>query len=109
MGSTDGLEQVEANDDVGISIVSGEEADAIIEVLTATLGDDLRVTDHNSYMKLETSVGQLEIRFDEVAEVLGRPFTANEFQIVFSTYYGRPTLYEERIVVSASMTAGVLD
>jgi hypothetical protein len=97
-----------ANDDVGISLMAGEEADAIVEILRAELGDDLRVSDHITYVKLETSVGKLEIRFAEVAELLGRRFTLEDFQVVFSSYYGRPQVSDDHVAVHANMTAGVL-
>ena len=103
------LAQVVANDDVGMSLMAGEEADAIVELLREELGDRLRMHDHITYLKLETDAGQLEVRFAEVAEALGRTFTMSDFQTIFSSYYGRPNLLDDRIVVSASMTAGVLD
>lgn len=102
-------EQAEANDDVGMSLMAGEEADAIIEILRDQLGDELRVTDCVTYMKLETAAGQLEVRFDDVAEILGHRFTMSDFQTIFASYYGRPSMLEDQIGVYASMTAGVSD
>jgi hypothetical protein len=32
-----------------------------------------------------------------------------DFQTIFSSYYGRPSITDELIRVDASMTAGVLD
>jgi hypothetical protein len=101
-------EQIEANDDVGISLTAGEEADAIVDILREELGGQLRVTDCLTYLKLETS-GQLEVHFAEVAEVLGHQFGLNDFQMIFSSYYGRPLILDDRIGVYSSMTAGVLD
>lgn len=97
-----------ANDDVGISIMAGEEADAIVDILRDELGDRLRVSDHVTYIKLETDAGKLEIRFADVAEALGRRFTLSDFQVVFSSYYGRPQVSDDEVAVYASMTAGVL-
>jgi hypothetical protein len=103
------LEQVVANGDVGISIMAGEEADAIAEVLREEMGDSLRIKDCITYLKFETDSGQIEVRFDAVADVLGRHFTMHEFQEVFASYYGRPHLVDDRLGVYASMTAGVRD
>lgn len=103
------LQQVEANDDVGISIVAGEEADAIAEILKEELGDRVRITDCLTYVKFETDVGKLEVRFADVADVLGHRFTMGDFQAIFTSYYGRPNLMDDRMVVSTSMTAGVMD
>lgn len=97
-----------ANDDVGISIFAGEEADAIIQILSEDLGDELRVTDCITFMKLETA-GQIEVKFDDVAELLGHRFTPGDFQAVFASYYGRPSLLDDRIVVSTGMSVGVTD
>ncbi|MDQ1566479.1 MAG: hypothetical protein QOF96_1359, partial [Actinomycetota bacterium] len=36
---------LETNDDVGMSLIAGEEADAIIELLTEQLGDRITVRD----------------------------------------------------------------
>jgi len=99
----------EANDDVGMSLMAGEETDAVVAVLRDDLGARLRVTDCMTYLKLETDAGHLEIRFDDVADLLGRRFTMADFQAIFSSYYGRPSLTDEWIRVDASMTAGVLD
>jgi hypothetical protein len=101
--------QAEANDDVGMSLMAGEETDAVIELLGEDLGPRLRVTDCITYRKLETDAGYLEVRFDDVAERLGRRFTMADFQAIFSSYYGRPSMTDEWIRVDASMTAGVLD
>ena len=101
------LNQIVANDDIGMSLVAGEEADAVVELLKEELGDRLRVTDCITFLKLETDAGALEVRFAEVAEVLGRRFTMHDFQVIFSSYYGRPHLVDDRMGVYTSMTAGV--
>jgi hypothetical protein len=103
------MEQIEANEDVGISLMAGEEADAVVDILREELGDRLRVTDCITYLKLETDAGHLEVRFADVAEVLGRPFTLGDFQAIFASYYGRPSVDDDQIGVYASMTAGVFD
>ena len=103
------LEQIQANDDVGMSLMAGEEADAIVAILREELGDRLQVTDCITYVKLETDAGQLEVRFADVAEMLGHRFSVADFQMIFSSYYGRPHLVDDRIGVYASMTIGVLD
>lgn len=98
---------VDLNDDVGISLMAGEETDAIVDLLVDQLGDQLRVSDCITYLKLETNVGMLEIRFAEVAEILGRAFSLSDFQLIFSSYYGRPEVFEDKIGVYASMERGV--
>jgi len=55
--TTPGFEQVVPNDEIGISLMAGEEADAIVELLTEELGDRLRVKDCVTYLKLETDAG----------------------------------------------------
>lgn len=103
------LQAVEPNDDIGISLMAGEEADAIVAILKEDMGDSLRVSDHMTYVKLETDAGKLEVRFADVAEVLGRRFNMSDFQTIFSSYYGRPQLLDDRMMVYADMTAGVLE
>lgn len=100
-------EQVVSNNDIGMSLVAGEEADAIVELLKEEMGDTLRVTDCITYLKLETDTGKLEVRFADVAEILGRRFNMHDFQVIFSSYYGRPHLVDDRMGVYESMTAGV--
>ena len=106
MGTQD---QALANNDVGISIFAGEEADAIIELLREELGDELRVKDCLTYKKLETGTGRIEVKFDDVAEILGHRFSMSDFQAVFASYYGRPSLLDDRMVVSTDMSVGVID
>lgn len=101
-------EQVLANEDVGMSLTAGEEADAIEAILRDELGDRLRVTRAPSYVKLEAA-GALEVSLADVAELLGRAFTLADFQMIFATYYGRPYVDDEKIGVYSSMTVGVLD
>jgi len=101
-------EHVVANNDVGISLMAGEEADAIVDILREELGDRLRVNDHLTYVKLETDAGRLEVFFDEVGQALGRPFTLGDFQVIFASYYGRPQVFDHKMGVYSSMTAGVI-
>lgn len=102
-------DQVVANNDVGISLMAGEEAHAIVDILREKLGGQLRVTNHLTYLKLETDADHLEVCFDDVAEALGHPFSLGDFQTIFASYYGRPIVAEDRIGVYSSMTAGVYD
>lgn len=102
-------QEVQPNNDIGISLMAGEEADAIVSILTEELGERLRVSDHVTYLKLETDAGKLEVKFDDVAEILGRRFTMGDFQTIFCSYYGRPHLLDDRMSVHESMTAGVLE
>ena len=103
------LEQVVCNDDVGMSIMAGEEADAIAEILRDELAGRLRVRDCITYLKFETDAGQIEVRYADVAEILGRRFTMHDFQEVFASYYGRPHLTDDMMGVYSSMTIGVSD
>jgi hypothetical protein len=102
-------EQVEANNDVGMSLMAGEEADAVVRILRDELGDRLRIRDCITYLKLETDAGQLEVRFDDVAELLGHSFSLADFQTIFASYYGRPFVDDDRISIHANMTAGVYE
>jgi hypothetical protein len=105
----EGSGEVVSADDVGISLMAGEEANAISEILRDALGDGLRVSDCTTYLKLETESGSLEIHFEDVGEKLGRPFTLSDFQLVFASYYGRPCVRDDMIGVYSSMTVGVSD
>jgi hypothetical protein len=102
-------DQVQPNDDVGMSLMAGEEADVIIDLLRESMGQALRVTDCTTYVKLETGSGRLDVRFDDVADALGRPFDLGAFQMIFSSYYGRPLVLDDRIALCSDMTAGVID
>jgi hypothetical protein len=100
---------LEANDDVGMSLIAGEEADAIIELLKAQLGEELTVRDAVTYLKIETGVGQLEVHFAAVADLLGRSFTLSDFQTIFASYYGRPYVDDDMAGVYADMDMGITD
>jgi hypothetical protein len=101
--------KLETNDDVGMSLMAGEEADAIVEILQASLGPRLRVRDGVTYLKLETDAGKIEVDFADVADILGRPFTLSDFQTIFTTYYGRPYVSDEMIGVYADMSIGITE
>jgi hypothetical protein len=100
---------LETNDDVGMSLIAGEEADAIIELLSDQLGDRLKIRDAVTYLKLETDAGQLEVQFSDVSEMLGRPFTLLDFQTIFASYYGRPYVDDDMAGVYADMSAGITE
>ena len=100
---------LETNDDVGMSLIAGEEAEAIVELLREQLGDRLKVRDAVTYLKLETDAGQLEVQFSDVAEMLGRPFTLSDFQTIFASYYGRPSVDDDMAGVYADMNAGITE
>jgi hypothetical protein len=110
MGAPEMVEdELVTNDEVGISLVPGEEADAIVALVREELGDQVQVTDAQTYVKLETSVGQIEIRLAEVADMLGRRFDLSDFQMIFASYYGRPKITDTMVGVYADMTVGVLE
>lgn len=95
------------NEEVGMALRAGDAADAVVEVLGAELGDRLRVEHHLNYLKLRTEAGKLEVRFADVAEVLGYPFGAGDLGAILSAYYGRPDLLDDRLELHADMRAGV--
>jgi|GEM_PF-3528716 len=97
------------HDDVGVCLAAGAEADAVIEVLTAELGPAVRVSRRATYVRIETGIGELVIRYSDVEEVLGYSFGAAEFQSILSAYYGRPALADDQISFHSEMTAGVLE
>jgi hypothetical protein len=100
---------LEANDDVGMSLIASEEADAIVELLTEQLGDGITVRNAVTYLKIETGVGKLEVQFADVADLLGRPFTLSDFQTIFASYYGRPYVDDDMAGVYADMNMGITD
>lgn len=97
------------NDEVGMALRAGEAADAVIEVLRETHGDRLRVDDRRNYLKVGCDAGMLEVRFADVAEVLGYPFGAGDLGAILSAYYGRPQLLDDRLELHADMRAGVFE
>lgn len=87
---------------VGMSLMKSEEADAVIDCLRDELGDALEVADHGPYYRIEAD-DKLEVRFADVSDLLGHPFTSNDFHTVFASYYGRPVANEEMIGIYAEM------
>lgn len=94
------------HDEVGVCLAAGAEADAVVEVVA---GESVRISPRATYVRIESASGELVIRYADVAEVLGYPFGAGEFQAILSAYYGRPTLDDDQISFSSDMSAGVLD
>jgi hypothetical protein len=87
---------------VGVSLMKSEEANAIIELLEEEMGEALTVNDLGPFYRLEAD-DKIEIRFADVADILGSPFGANDFHVVFSTYYGRPVADDEMIGIYSEM------
>ena len=102
--SGNGARELQGNNQVGIVIPNGEEAEAITELLREQMGDRLEVTVGGAYTKLVAD-DSIEIRYQEVAEILGRRFTASEFQIIFASYYGRPSMDDDMIGIYSEMIA----
>lgn len=81
---------------VGVELLPGEEADAIVASL---VGDErVRITYHPGVVIIEAP-HRLEIRPAEVAEQLGRPWVADDLQIIMGSYFGFISAWDDDLIV----------
>lgn len=79
----------------GVTMNDSVEARAIAEVMEGKPG--VIVTYMPAMIRIDGN-GKLEFRMDEISEALGRPISAQTFEISTSTHYGRMVTIDENLV-----------
>jgi propane monooxygenase coupling protein len=79
----------------GVTMNDSVEARAIAEVMEGKPG--VSVTYMPAMIRIDGN-GKLEFRMDEISEALGRPISAQTFEISTSTHYGRMVTIDENLV-----------
>jgi propane monooxygenase coupling protein len=79
----------------GVTMNDSVEARAIAEVMEGKPG--VSVTYMPAMIRIDGN-GKLEFRMDEISESLGRPISAQTFEISTSTHYGRMVTIDENLV-----------
>lgn len=79
----------------GVTMNDSVEARAIAEVMEGKPG--VTVTYMPAMIRIDGN-GKLEFRMDEISEALGRPISAQTFEISTSTHYGRMVTIDENLV-----------
>ncbi len=79
----------------GVTMNDSVEARAIAEVMEAKPG--VTVTYMPAMIRIDGN-GKLEFKMDEISEALGRPLSAQTFEISTSTHYGRMVTIDENSV-----------
>ena len=80
----------------GVTMNDSVEARAIAEVMEAKPG--VTVTYMPAMIRIDGN-GKLEFKMDEISEALGRPISAQTFEISTSTHYGRMVTIDENVVI----------
>jgi propane monooxygenase coupling protein len=79
----------------GVTMNDSVEARAIAEVMETKPG--ILVTYMPAMIRIDGN-GKIEFNMEEISEALGRPMTAQTFEISTSTHYGRMVTIDENIV-----------
>jgi propane monooxygenase coupling protein len=79
----------------GVTMNDSVEARAIAEVMEGKPG--VIVTYMPAMIRIDGN-GKLEFKMDEISEALGRPISAQTFEISTSTHYGRMVTIDENLV-----------
>ena len=79
----------------GVTMNDSVEARAIAEVMDGKPG--VIVTYMPAMIRIDGD-GKLEFKMDEISESLGRPMSAQTFEISTSTHYGRMVTVDENLV-----------
>jgi propane monooxygenase coupling protein len=79
----------------GVTMNDSVEARAIAEVMEGKPG--ISVTYMPAMIRIDGN-GKIEFNMEEITEALGRPMTAQTFEISTSTHYGRMVTIDENIV-----------
>ena len=80
----------------GVTMNDSVEARAIAEVMGRLKG--ISVTFMPAMIRIDGD-GKIEFKMDEISEELGRPMTAQIFEISTSTHYGRMVTVDENTIV----------
>lgn len=80
----------------GVTMNDSVEARAIAEVMENKPG--VIVTYMPAMIRIDGN-GKLEFKMDEISEALGRPISAQTFEISTSTHYGRMVTIDENVVM----------
>jgi propane monooxygenase coupling protein len=80
----------------GVTMNDSVEARAIAEVMEGKPG--VIVTYMPAMIRIDGN-GKLEFKMDEISEALGRPISAQTFEISTSTHYGRMVMIDENLVM----------
>jgi propane monooxygenase coupling protein len=79
----------------GVTMNDSVEARAIAEVMEGKPG--ISVTYMPAMIRIDGN-GKIEFNMEEITEALGRPMTAQTFEISTSTHYGRMVTIDENVV-----------
>lgn len=86
---------------VGVKLTRGEEAEAVVEVVTAT-HPEARVEQYPAYVSI-TAPHRLVFDLPQISEQLGRPYDVPTFLVILSSYNGRITVEDERVTIVSAV------
>jgi propane monooxygenase coupling protein len=84
------------SDQCGVTMNDSVEARAIAEFMAEK--DGVTVTYQPALIRIDGR-GQLAFKMDEISEFLGRPMTAEIFEVNTSTHYGRMVRIDDNTVI----------
>ena len=90
--------------DVSLVLMQGSpEAQATLDVL-AREDPNLVVADHDTYWKITSPSGRIEVDLNVVAEELGTQLTMSQWLVIMSTYVGRVMTEPDKFILTSDVT-----
>lgn len=96
------VSQQEARDGVGLFIIGGEEADAVLEQLRERNQPGLSIQSRDVYWAIEAP-GRIDVDLEDLSERVGRTIGVSDFLVFMATYYGRVVIEENKFSIVTEM------
>lgn len=90
---------IHVHNHVGIKLTAGEEAEAVVDVITAA-HPEARVERYPAYISVVVP-HRLTLEIPQVSEQLGRPYDVPTFLVILSSYHGYIGVEDERVTITA--------
>ncbi len=97
-----GVSDQEGHEGVGLFIIGGEEADAVMDQVRERNQPGLRIEDRGVYWAIQAP-GRIDVDLEDLSERVGRDIGVPEFLVFMATYYGRVVIGEKTFSVVTEM------
>jgi hypothetical protein len=91
-------------DEVSLILMQGSpEAQATLDVLEEDY-PDLEITDHDTFWKITSHTGHIEVDMRRVSEELGVEISLSQWLVIMSSYIGRVQTDPYRLTLTSDVT-----
>lgn len=90
---------IHGHNHVGVKLTAGEEAEAVVDVVTAT-HPEAQIEHYPAYISVVVP-HRLVLDTPQISEQLGRPYDVPTFLVILSSYHGYINVEDERVTITA--------